>query len=423
MNGSSHEELTQGWLFPRATSSWRSRRWLLGRAGMTGLGLVVTPSWADEMVRFLFPSEPRNRPITTAFPEKGPLILQRTRPPLLETPMKVFDESVLTPNDKFYVRWHWAVIPETIDVDKFRLAVRGHVASTLSLSLDEILKMPRVELVAVNQCSGNSRGYFQPRVPGAQWSNGAMGNARWTGVRLKDVLSRAGVKAGAVRVRFNGLDEPVVDGAPDFMKSLDIDHALDGKVMIAFAMNGEQLPLLNGFPLRLIVPGWYSTYWVKMLSDIEVLDRTDDNFWMATAYTIPDTPFANVTPGETGVKLVPINRMGPRSFITNIEDGAKIVPGSTVHARGIAFGGDTGVAKVEFSFDGGKTWQLASLGPDYGKYSFRRWEIDFTPARSGDQTLMVKCTNTDNGAQPETANWNPSGFMRSVVEAVRVTVT
>jgi DMSO/TMAO reductase YedYZ molybdopterin-dependent catalytic subunit len=404
-------------------ASLHSRRWFLGNAGVIGLGLVARPSWAGEMVSLPFPSEPRSRPITSAFPEKGSLILQRTRPPLLETPMSVFNDGVLTPNEKFYVRWHWAVIPEAVDVDKFRLAVRGHVGTTLSLTLDEILRMPRVELIAVNQCSGNSRGYFQPRVPGAQWSNGAMGNARWTGVLLKDVLNRAGVKAGAVRVRLNGMDTPVVDGAPDFLKSLDINHALDDEVMIAFAMNGEQLPLLNGFPLRLIVPGWYSTYWVKMLNDIEVLDRPDDGFWMATAYTIPDTPFANVKPGETGVKLVAINRMGQRSFVTNIEDGAKIAAGSRVNARGIAFGGDTGVGKVEFSSDAGKTWQLAKLGADFGKYSFRRWEIDFTSAKSGDQTLMVKCTNTDNAVQPEWANWNPSGFMRSVIEAARVTVT
>lgn len=402
-------------------TSLGSRRWFLARAGIAGLEFVAGPSWAGETVSLPFPSEPRGRPITNAFPEKGSLILQRTRPPLLETPMKVFDDGVLTPNDKFYVRWHWAVIPEAVEVDKFQLAVRGHVGMVLSLSLDEILKMPRVELVAVNQCSGNSRGYFQPRVPGAQWSNGAMGNARWTGVRLKDVLNRAGVKAGASRVRFNGLDTPVVDGAPDFMKSLDIDHALDGEVMIAFAMNGEQLPLLNGFPLRLIVPGWYSTYWVKMLNDIEVLDRPDDSFWMAAAYTIPDTPFANVRPGEVGVKLVPINRMGPRSFVTNIEDGSKIAAGSSVNARGIAFGGDAGVAKVEFSSDAGRTWQPTKLGADFGKCSFRRWEIDFTSVKSGDQTLMVKCTNTDNAVQPEWANWNPSGFMRSVVESVRVT--
>jgi DMSO/TMAO reductase YedYZ molybdopterin-dependent catalytic subunit len=183
------------------------------------------------------------------------MVLQRTRPPLLETPFEVFDRSVFTPNDQFFVRWHWAVIPQQVDVASFRLVVHGHVNQTLSLPLSDVLAMPQVELAAVNQCSGTSRGLFKPRVAGGQWFNGAMGNAKWTGVRLRDVLNRAGVKTGAVAVRFNGLDQPVVDGAPDFMKSLDIDHAQGGEVMLAYQMNGEQLPLLNGFPLRLIVPG------------------------------------------------------------------------------------------------------------------------------------------------------------------------
>src|SRR5262249_21729341 len=155
--------------------------------------------------------------------------------------------------------------------------------------------------------------------------------------------------------------------------SLDIEHARDGEVMLAYAMNGEQLPLLNGFPLRLIVPGWYSTYWVKMLNDIEVLDRPDDNFWMAVAYTIPDTPHASITPVQTGVKLVPISKMVPRSFFTNVKSGATL-PVGNAPLRGIAFGGDSAVAKVELSIDSGKSWQSAVLGKDHGKYSFRQWE-------------------------------------------------
>ena len=247
-----------------------TRRSLLAQAGIAGFALSSIPSLAEEMVKLPLPSEPRERPITHDFPQKGSMILQRARPPLLETPMEVFDRGVFTPNDQFYVRWHWAVIPNSVDVNTFRLSVRGHVNQVLSLSIQDILRMPRADLAAVNQCSGNSRGFFLPRVAGAQWGNGAMGNAKWTGVPLKDVLDRAGVKPGAVRVRFNGLDQAVVPDAPDFEKSLDIDHARDAEVMIAFAMNDEALPLLNGFPLRLIVPGWYSTYWVKMLSDIEV---------------------------------------------------------------------------------------------------------------------------------------------------------
>src|SRR6266702_1157166 len=308
-----------------------TRRRLLAAANAAAAGAALSrPAWAQSMIDLPLPGGPGARQITTAFPQKGPMILQRTRPPLLETPFEVFDKGVFTPNDQFYVRWHWALITTDIDIDKFTLTVRGHVNQTLSLSLNDILHgLPGVQLSAVNQCSGNSRGFFQPRVPGGEWANGAMGNALWTGVRLKDVLDKAGVKPGAVQVRFKGLDEPVVEDAPHFMKSLDIDHSRDGEVMIAYAMNGEQLPLVNGFPLRLVVPGWYATYWVKMLSDIEVLAQPDDNFWMKTAYTIPDTPHANVTPGQTGVKMVPINRMVPRSFITNIKAGASLPAGAS----------------------------------------------------------------------------------------------
>jgi DMSO/TMAO reductase YedYZ molybdopterin-dependent catalytic subunit len=396
-----------------------SRRQFLAGAGAATLATISTRGFADTTVTLPLPGGPDDRPITTAFPQKGAMILQRTRPPLLETPFEVFDQSVFTPNDRFFVRWHWADIPTQIDAGKFRLAVRGHVNRMLSLSLDDIMSLPQVELAAVNQCSGNSRGYFLPRVPGGEWSNGAMGNARWTGARLKDVLDRAGVKAGAVEVRFNGMDEPVVPDAPDFMKSLDIDHARDGEVMLAYGMNGEQLPLLNGFPLRLIVPGWYSVYWMKMLNDIEVLDQPDTNYWMATAYRIPDTPHASVTPGQTGIKSVPISRLVPRSFITNIKTGDRLQAGAPTLVRGIAFGGDAGVARVDFSGDGGRRWQQAELGRDEGKYSFRQWQIRFAPIR-GDQVLTVRCTSTAGEMQPEAPNWNPSGFMRNVIEKTTV---
>jgi DMSO/TMAO reductase YedYZ molybdopterin-dependent catalytic subunit len=399
-----------------------SRRHFLRTAGAATFVLSSAPAFADATIRLPLPGGPDEREITTAFPQKGALILQRTRPPLLETPLEVFDQSVFTPNDRFFVRWHWAVIPSEINVDAFRLAVRGHVNQILSLSLNDIQALPQIELVAVNQCSGNSRGYFQPRVSGGQWSNGAMGNARWTGVRLKDVLDRAGVKAGAVAVRFNGLDEPVVPDAPDFMKSLAVDHARDGEVMLACVMNGDQLPLLNGFPLRLVVPGWYSTYWVKMLNDIEVLDQPDTNYWTKTAYTIPDTPHANITPGETGVKMVPINRMVPRSFITNIKEGDTLKSGAPTTARGIAFGGDAGVARVDFSSDGGKTWRPAQLGKDEGKYSFRQWQSPFSLADRGNRVLTVRCASTTGEEQTDTPNWNPAGFMRNVIEQTNVVV-
>ncbi|WP_267221214.1 molybdopterin-dependent oxidoreductase [Dyella silvae] len=402
-----------------------SRRRFLQIAGLAGSigALGGARAFGAEPSTFRLPFANGERELSRAFPQKGEMILLRTRPPLLETPFDVFDQGVFTPNNRFFVRWHLAYIPTQIDAASFRLVVRGKVGKTLSLSVEQLMKeFEPVELAAVNQCSGNSRGLFNPRVAGGQWANGAMGCARWTGVRLKDILDRAGVDAGAVQVRFNGLDSGVVPATPDFIKSLDIDHARDGEVMVAYGMNGEQLPLLNGFPLRLVVPGWYSTYWVKMLSDIEVLDKPDDNFWMAKAYLIPDTPHANVVPGQTGYKGVPINRMVPRSFFTNLRDGDAVLSGHAVQMRGIAFGGDTGVAKVLWSNDGGSHWKEAELEKDYGKYSFRRWHAHYTPKARGEDTLMVKAINSNGVEQPAAANWNPGGFMRNEIESVKVRV-
>ena len=336
--------------------------------------------------------------------------------------MAVFDQGVFTPNDRFFVRWHWAVIPTSIDVDTFRLEINGAVRQTVSFSLKDLLHMPRVELAAVNQCSGNSRGMFQPRVAGGQWSHGAMGNARWTGVSLRHLLDEAGANPNATGVRFSGRDEPVVPEAPDFKKSLTLDHARDGEVMVAFAMNGQQLPLLNGFPLRLIVPGCFSTYWVKMLDSIEVLDKPDDSYWMAKAYKIPATPFANVAPGAKGFPTVPINRMVPRSWITNLADGGRTPFQPVLPVRGIALGGDQGVAKVEVSADGGRTWGVADLEPDMGRYSFRRFDARVGLTRRGSVALMTRCTNTAGAVQQMTPNWNPGGFMRDCVETTTVVI-
>ncbi|MDE1917052.1 MAG: molybdopterin-dependent oxidoreductase [Sphingomonadales bacterium] len=397
-----------------------SRRNLLAGAAAGGFGIMSSPLLAQPMVDLGLPGKPSRRPLTRAFPQKGEMILQRMRPPLLETPMEVFDKHILTPNDQFYVRWHWANIPESVDASSFRLTVRGHVDRTVELTLHDLLHgFEPIEYVAVNQCSGNSRGLFVPSVPGAEWGHGAMGNARWTGVRLRDVLGQAGVKAGAVDVRFGGLDEALVAEAPKFRKSLSVDHARDGEVMIAYAMNGEAMPLLNGFPLRLIVPGWYSTYWVKMLCDIEVLPGKDDNFWMAKAYQVPTTPFGDVPAGTSDYAKEPINKMVPRSLITNLAEGQKVTAGAPLMLSGIAMGGDCGVAKVEISTDGGKSWQLAALGEDLGPYSFRRFTHRLAlPAGKG--RITCRCTNTRGVSQPLGMNWNPGGYMRAGVETVTV---
>jgi sulfite dehydrogenase len=395
-----------------------SRRHFLQRGALAGTaGFLGLRALADETVTLPFANG--QRPLVR-YPGKRAMILQTSRPPQLETPFAVFNEGVITPNDAFFVRYHLANIPLSIDPESFRVSVKGHVQTPLSLSLADLRKFETVEVVAVNQCSGNSRGFFQPRVGGGQLGNGAMGNAKWRGVRLKDVLEKAGLQAGAKQVVFNGLDTPVVEKTPDFIKSLEMEHALDGEVMLAFEMNGEALPMLNGFPLRLVVPGCYGTYWVKHLHEITVIPDTLENFWMATAYRIPCTPNAAIPPGSAPAKTEPIQRFNVRSFITNLADGDKVTAGQPTMLNGIAFDGGAGIREVLVSADGGNVWQTATLGNDLGRYSFRLWKLPVTIADRGRVALKCRAISRTGESQPLEPLWNPSGYMRNVVETVTV---
>jgi sulfite dehydrogenase len=372
--------------------------WAQGRGGDGGTG-------AAELVRF---------------PEKTDMILLTDRPPQLEMPARYFKQD-LTPNDAFFVRWHLSVIPTSVDPATYRLSVGGHVDEALSLSLDQLRKdFEPVSVVAVCQCSGNSRALYEPRVPGGQWQNGAVGNAKWTGVRLGDLFKRAKVKPGAVDVSFNGLDQAPLPTTPDFVKSLAYDHASAGEVIVAYAQNDKDLPMLNGYPLRLIVPGWYATYWVKALAEINVLPQKFKGFWMDKAYRVPNNPDCQESPKDLAKETVPINWMTVRSLFAAPETGERVPAGKPYEVQGVAFDGGKGIAKVEISTDGGKTWAGAKLDPEIGKYSWRRWRYSWTPA-AGKHKLMVRATNAAGEKQTD-AQWNRSGYARNVVESVEVTV-
>jgi len=402
-----------------------TRRRFLKAVGFATLGGTLAGSVANALAEDTVAMPFANGQRTLAkFPQKRPLILVTTRPPQLETPFSVFNEGLLTPNDAFFVRYHLAQVPTSIDPETFKVEIKGKVNSPLTLSQAELKsKFEPVEMVAVNQCSGNSRGFSQPRVAGGQLGNGAMGNAKWKGARLKDVLNKAGVAAGAKQVTFNGLDKAPLDKTPDFIKALTVDHALDEDILLAYEMNGEPLPMLNGFPVRLVVPGHYGTYWVKHLNEITVVDEPTPNFWMDTAYRIPDNACACVEPGTTPAKTIPIGRYNVRSFVTSLANGDKIKVGQELTVRGIAFDGGYGITNVNFSQDGGKTWREARLGKDLGKYSFREWTIDFKPERVGVCELKVIATNRIKQSQPSLPLWNPPGYMRNVVETVKVNAT
>jgi sulfite dehydrogenase len=355
------------------------------------------------------------------YPEKTDLILLTARPVQLETPMKYFDRAI-TPNEAFFVRYHTHPVPTSVDLGTWRLRVTGRVDRPLELSLADLkTKFPKAAVTAVSQCSGNSRGRFSPRVLGGEWGDGAMGNAEWAGARLQDILKAAGVRQGAVQATFEGLDKPAFPAVPQFTKSLDIARIMeDPDVLVAYQMNGSDLPMLNGFPARLIVPGWYATYWVKGLAEIGVIDHVFEKFWMKPAYRIPDTPCGCVEPGTAPKSTVPIHRMTVRSFIASPEGGARVAVGRPVALKGIAFDSGYGVREAQVSDDGGLTWSRAQLGPDLGRYSFREWSATWTPTRGGVHTLMVRAFNTIGESQGYEPIWNPAGYLRNVIERVEI---
>jgi sulfite dehydrogenase len=400
---------------PRAASEFLDRRTWLLRAGSAGLASLLSFGCGRRA-----PITSPDAPELIRFPQKIPLGALNDRAPMLETPWQYFRED-LTPNEAFYVRWHLEAIPTHVDLRTWRLRIDGHVERPFELSMSDLRRMEPVSLVAVNQCSGNSRRLFEPRIPGGQWANGAMGNARWTGVRLSDLLKKAGLRKGAFEVSFNGLDEGPLPSVPDFVKTLNLDHARQPEVLVAYEMNGAPLPMINGFPVRLIVPGWYATYWVKALVNISVLDQPFKGYWMATAYQIPATPGANESPQVLAKQSVPISRMNVRSFFVRPDPEELAAVGRPCALEGIAFDGGHGIRQVEHSTDGGARWAVAQLGENLGNYSFRRWRAEWIPPAKGEYRLQVRAVNNAGEGQPTKPNWNRGGYMRNVIEEIRVT--
>ncbi|MFZ0980889.1 MAG: molybdopterin-dependent oxidoreductase [Candidatus Acidiferrales bacterium] len=418
---------------PSVSSFAISRRSLLGLLGAAGGALTLggvarRAEAAQESAAMPSFTGPGANPYWNSVgpyvsePQKSPLLLLTDRGVQLETPRSYF-QTAITPNHVFYVRWHLDEIPNAVDLQKWRLQVEGNVAKPISYSLADLIhKFPVETIAAVNQCSGNSRSRFEPRVAGGQWGNGAMGNAQWTGVRLRELIRAAAPKSGSVQVQFQGLETgpgPEGLGSHFFQKSFDMDNPVLDECVVAYAMNGEPLPMLNGFPARLVVPGYFATYWTKCLSWIRVLDKTDDNFWVKSAYRIPDTPRGNTTPEDVkagGVKMIPINRMPVRSFLVSPDGDSKIPAGMPVRVRGIAFSGYGGITKVDVSADGLKTWQPARLGEDLGRYSFRTWEFTWTPKAPGRYTVAVRATDGAGNTQPDEGVWNPGGYLWNKIE-------
>jgi DMSO/TMAO reductase YedYZ molybdopterin-dependent catalytic subunit len=360
----------------------------------------------------------------SALPGKEPLIRRAFRPPNYETPLRELIPA-FTRNEAFFVRYHLAVIPE-IDARRWRLRVGGaSVAHPLSLSLADLHEnFELVTLAAVNQCSGNRRGLFTPHVPGVQWGNGAMGNARWSGVRLRDVLARAGVVADGLETWFQGADSAVLPATPNFQKSLPIERALDENTLIALAMNGAPLPHWNGAPARLIVPGWTGTYWMKHLTEIRVEPTPLQNYWMKAAYRVPagafpGAPFASqATPESTPITEILVN-----SLITSHVSGARLRRGQRLHFGGKAWDNGAGIERVEVSTDERRSWREATLGEDLGRFAWREFSLPLEANTPGTLQIAVRASSRNGARQPEKLTFNPAGYHDNIVQSVTLEVT
>jgi len=350
---------------------------------------------------------------------KRNMLVRSVRPEDLEMPLSGFSDYI-TPIEHFFVRTH--VAAPRVNMNDWRLKVDGEVATALTMTMEDLKRLPTVELVSVVECAGNGRGFYEPSMPGLQWANGGVGNGRWRGVRLADVLKRAGVKASAKEILFNGADVPI-GTMPDFQRSIPIKKALDAHTLLAYEMNGEVLPVTHGFPLRVVAPGWAGDSWVKWLTSISVLDKEHDGFWMKRAYRQPERP---VEPGTAipPEQMQPVTSLRVKSVIAAPLDGSQVVNGRPVTIRGVAWSGDAGpVAAVDLSVDGGRSWRPATLKNDQRtQFGWRQWERSWTPYREAYYTILSRARDGAGNTQPFDQEWNPSGYGWNAIPRVGVNV-
>jgi DMSO/TMAO reductase YedYZ molybdopterin-dependent catalytic subunit len=350
-------------------------------------------------------------------PGKERLLVRSARPEDLETPVELFN-SWITPNDLFYVRHH--MYAPNVQAAGWSLKVDGEVNQPLTLSLDDLKKMPKATVTVTLECAGNGRAFHEPSMPGIQWEKGAVGTARWSGVRLADVLKKAGVRPAAKFVFLDGADVPIAK-MPDFVRQVPMPKAMSADTVLAYEMNGEPLPPLHGFPLRAVVPGWEGAYSVKWLSHIQVSDKESESFWVKTAYRFPTkrvAPGAAVDPKD----MAPVAGLVVKSIITTPAEGTNVKVGGAARVTGFAWAGEADITKVEISIDHGSSWTPARLGKDQAKYAWRQFEYEFKASEPGSFLVMSRATDSRGRVQPIVPQWNPSGYLWNAIDKVRINV-
>lgn len=382
-----------------------SRRDLLALAAQLGVAGTASALW------------PADLSAQTLAGKNTRLVALSARPPDYETPVALLD-SLLTPVDAFYVRCHMPV-PAALDEASWTVGVEGEVAAPLSLRVADLKAMPSASVTVTLECAGNGRAFFDPPVAGIQWKKGAVGTAKWTGVRVADVLKKAGAKAVATHIWVAGADRPM-GTQPPFVRQVPMPRALHPDTLIAWAMNDQPIPAVHGAPLRLVVPGWEGAYAIKWLNKITVATTEHDGFWVATGYRYPTK---RVAPGAAvdAKDMAPLTGLVVKSLITTPLDGAVVKPGR-VTVAGFAWAGETDITKVEVSTDNGAIWHPARLAGRAVKYAWRRFEFGFDVTAQETRTILSRATDAKGNAQPVVPQWNPSGYLWNAPDQVRIEV-
>jgi DMSO/TMAO reductase YedYZ molybdopterin-dependent catalytic subunit len=357
-----------------------NRRLFLHRAGLATLPLLASTNlWAGAQDR----PAPR-------------LITRQDNPENLEFPFATLD-GFITPNNLFYVRNHFPT-PQ-VNAKSWRLDVSGAVERPLRLSLDEVRELPSTTQAVTLECAGNGRTFLTPRAKGVQWDLGAVSTAEWTGTPLAVVLEKAGVRPSAVEVVLEGADrgkpttEPTPPGEIAFARSLPLSQARKPEVLLAWAMNGKELPAAHGFPLRAVVGGWYGMASVKWLTRLVVVDKPFQGYWQTVDYS------GWVRSGGEPT-LEAITAMEVKASIARPAAGEVVPAGADCRIHGAAWAGEADVTKVEVSTDGGRSWEEATLTGKAVPFAWRLWEYTWRKPAAGKYTLMARATDSRNRVQP-----------------------
>ena len=352
-------------------------------------------------------------PVVTDGGDPG-LVVHREEPLNCETSLTALIGGVVMPTARFYVRNHFPT--PALDPELYELTVTGLVKRPLRLRLRDLQNMPSLSLVATLECAGNGRVQFDPPVDGEQWRCGAASTAEWTGVPLIEILDRVGLGVGAYDVVFRGADAGLVDGATTpvrFERALSVDNARDSGALVAYAMNGEPLPLQHGRPVRLVVPGWYSVASVKWLTEIEVTGQPFDGFFQTHRYV-----YEWVRDGSVVREPVRLQRV--RALIAEPADGACVTGGELV-VRGVAWSGAAPIDRVDVSVGGGP-WQPARLIGERRQHSWQWWELLTCCEVHGRCTVRARATDLAGHTQPERPKWNRLGYGGNAIHTISITI-